>query len=240
VGRLLLVGNSRWHWAERRGSGLQVWHEAGPPPGTSSPEATWADVEAWACVGRLPPQLDLPAGRRLGLEAVPLRDTPPWLGIDRALAGWQAWRQQGAGVLVADAGTCLSLTWIDGDGRFRGGRLSAGVALQLRSLGQATAQLPQLEMAAAVAHADGEADPLTADPWPTATAAAMERGCLMACAATVRQGCRDLQRSGACVRLWLTGGDAEGLAPLLRAAGLEPVLAPDLALEGLAALAGLS
>ena len=233
MGRLLLVGNSRWHWAERHSEGLTVWHESGPPEPIGAVHDPWADLEAWACVGRLPPELSLPPDQRLALEQVPLRDVPPWLGIDRALAGWQAWHRQGSGVLVADAGTCLSLTWIDGEGRFRGGRLSAGLGLQLRSLGQATAQLPQLEAAAV-------GDAMAADPWPIATAAAMDLGCLKACAAAVMQGWTDLQAAGSPCWLWLTGGDGERLAPLLRAAGLMPELAPDLVLEGLAALADLS
>ena len=233
MGRLLLVGNSRWHWAERHSEGLTVWHESGPPEPIGAAHDPWADLEAWACVGRLPPELSLPPDQRLALEQVPLRDVPPWLGIDRALAGWQAWHRQGSGVLVADAGTCLSLTWIDGEGRFRGGRLSAGLALQLRSLGQATAQLPPLD-------GSSVGDTPTADPWPTATAAAMEQGCLKACAAAVLQGWADLQTAGEPCHLWLTGGDGERLAPQLRAAGLRPELAPDLVLEGLAALTRVS
>jgi len=37
-------------------------------------------------------------------------------------------------------------------------------------------------------------------------------------------------------RLWLTGGDGDGLAPLLREQGMALELAPDLALQALAAL----
>ena len=233
MGRLLLVGNSRWHWAEREADGLTVWHDPGPPIGLEKAVDPWADLEAWACVGQMPQELALPADKRLALEQVPLQGVPPWLGIDRALVGWLAWLRQGSGVLVADAGTCLSLTWVDQGGRFRGGRLSAGLALQLRSLGQATAQLPPLDGAS-------WGDSPTADPWPTATAAAMEQGCLKACAAAVLQGWADLQTAGEPCHLWLTGGDGERLAPHLRAAGLRPELAPDLVLEGLAALTRVS
>jgi type III pantothenate kinase len=233
MGRLLLVGNSRWHWAERQVDGLRVWHEPGPPAAGSPAPDPWADLEAWACVGRLPAAVQLPPRQRLRLEQVPLQAAPPWLGIDRALAGWQAWRRQGGAVLVADAGTCLSLTWIDAQGRFRGGRLSAGLALQLRSLGQATAQLPQLDGAAA-------REAVALDAWPTSTASAMAQGCLTACAAAVLQGSRELEAAAEPHRLWLTGGDGERLEPLLRAAGLVPELASDLVLEGLAALTGLS
>lgn len=224
MGRLLLVGNSRWHWAEREAGALRVWHQA-PPERLES--TSWRDLEAWACVGALPPGDAPPAARRIGLEQVPLRRMPPWLGVDRALVGWQAWRRQGGGVLVADAGTCLSLTGVDGQGQFLGGRLSAGLALQLRSLGSATAALPERLDARAVGADDAA--------WPTQTAAAMRQGCLRACAAAVARGWRE--RPDGAGALWLTGGDGALLEPLLRQEGLEPRLAPDLGLEALAALA---
>ena len=230
MGRLLLVGNSRWHWAERAAAGqpegLRCWHEPGPPP---APQG-WSDLEGWAAVGAVPDGLGLPPQQRLGLERVPLAEMPPWLGVDRALAGWQAWRRQGKGVLVADAGTCLSLTWVEGRGRFRGGRLSAGLGLQLNSLGVATAALPELPPGTG---AWERVDPL--ETWPKATAAAMVQGCLRACAASIAQAWGDLSPGDPCA-LWLTGGDGPRLMPLLQAGGLAPQLAPDLCLEALAAL----
>ena len=160
------------------------------------------------------------------------RSTPAWLGIDRALVGWRAWQQQQAGVLVADAGTALSLTWIEQQGTFRGGRISAGVALQLRALAQGTARLPDVERAAAL-------EPL--DLWPQATEAAMGQGCLQAVAAAIEQAwCELAQQPQPPAGLWLTGGDAALLHPLLAARGVASCLAPDLALESLAALSGLS
>jgi len=233
VGRLLLVGNSRWHWAERQPTGLRVWHGQAPSPAAGP--APWGDLEAWACVGAVPAGLELPGERRIGLAQVPLQQLPPWLGIDRALVGWRAWRRQGQAVLVADAGTCLSLTRVDGEGCFRGGRLSAGLALQLRSLGQATAQLPQLQLP----KTDAERAPWHGAEvaWPVETAAAMVEGCLSACAAAVAQAWRDGAQTGEPAALWLTGGDAARLAPLLLRQGVPAVLAPDLALEALAQLA---
>lgn len=71
-------------------------------------------------MGRLSAALALPEERRIELAQVPLQQLPPWLGVDRALVGWRAWRRQTQAVLVADAGTCLSLTCVDGQGRFRG------------------------------------------------------------------------------------------------------------------------
>jgi len=233
------VGNSRWHWAQRQPNGLRGWHEAGPPDG-SGPEQ-WRDLEAWACVGRLSAALALPQERRIGLAQVPLQPLPPWLGVDRALVGWRAWRCQAQAVLVADAGTCLSLTCIDGQGRFRGGRLSAGLALQLRSLGLATAQLPDLpEPLPVLSRAAALQSSPSASDWPVETTDAMVQGCLRACAAAVAQAWRERCSDGGPWALWLTGGDATLLEPLLRQQGIASVLAPDLALEALAELAELT
>jgi type III pantothenate kinase len=135
-------------------------------------------------------------------------------------------------VLVADAGTALSLTLVDGDGRFCGGRLAAGVALQLRALAGGTALLPTLDQPWWQEPAPG--------PWPLETRAAMVRGCLEAVAAAIAQAWLEARGSGgpggAC-QLWLTGGDGDQLAPLLAAQGVPFTLASNLALESLAALA---
>jgi type III pantothenate kinase len=170
----------------------------------------------------------------LGLEAVPLRAMPVWLGVDRALAGWEAWRRQqaagaGGAVLVADAGTALSLTRVDDQGAFAGGRLMAGLRLQLSALAAATAQLP------ADVPVDGPGTLHDLDAWPAATEAAMATGCLWGLAAAICQAATALQADGP-VGLWLTGGDAPLLVPLLGEMGHRCVLAPGLCLEGLAAL----
>jgi len=229
--RVLLVGNSRWHWADSGTGALRCWHA--PPPQTRPLEG-WPGLRAWARVGAVGPPLHLPADRELRLADVPLGQAPPWLGIDRALAGWAAWRCQRAGVLVADAGTALSLTRVDGAGVFRGGRISAGLALQLRGLGQSTALLPSLE--------PGSLE-VSLDPWPQATAAAMGLGCLQACAGAIAEAWAEVACDGLGAgqpwTLWLTGGDGPALAPLLEQRGLAFRWAPDLCLEALAELAGL-
>lgn len=226
--RWLLIGNSRWHWAERRADGgLRVEHQ--PPPLRAEGPPPWA----WAAVGPVPPGPGLPSAHRLDLAAVPLRGMPPWLGIDRALAGWWAWRQLGCAVLVADCGTVLSLTRVDGEGRFAGGRLQAGVALQLRAMAAGTAALPpppESGEAAGEGACDGAVPLLGSEPWPAATAAAMAVGVERGLAAAVADAARE---AGAGVRLVLTGGDAERLAALLDG---RPLLWPDLCLEALAAL----
>ncbi len=252
LGAVVLLGNSRWHWAElgswegASGAGtsdrqapfevaaLRCFHTPAAPESLPIPPARW---RAWAAVGALPGGLDLPAPRRLTLEQVPLGGLPPWLGIDRALVGWGAWSRQArlspaTPVLVADAGTALSLTLVDGDGRFCGGRLAAGVTLQLRALAEGTALLPQLDQA-------WWQDPIPG-PWPLETRDAMVRGCLEAGAAAIAQAWRQANGpsgSGGTCQLWLTGGDGEAFAPLLADQGVPFTAAPNLALESLAALA---
>ena len=234
--RWLLIGNSRWHWAERQGAGLRVWHRPAPvgdllPP---IPPSEWP--LAWAASGALPAGV-LPEERRLGLAAVPLAGMPPWLGVDRALAGWEAWRRFAAPVLVADAGTVLSLTRVDAAGRFAGGRLLAGVGLQLRAMAAGTAALPDLATGSGCVEAQGA--------WPTGTEAAMRSGVQRGLAAAVAQAAREVMAEEPGARLVLTGGDAAALAALLESGpghrqqgqaldpGLVPHLLEDLCLEAL-------
>ncbi|MFN9644978.1 MAG: type III pantothenate kinase [Cyanobacteriota bacterium] len=193
--RWLLIGNSRWHWAERSPDGqLSGWDEAPPARGEEGhPPLTWA------AVGPPPDPAWAPADRQVDVGDVPLTGCPPWLGIDRALAGWGAWRESAEAVLVADAGTVLSLTLVDASGHFRGGRLLAGLALQLEAMGNRTALLPRLP-----ATDTGEWEAEEGDgTWPRATADAMRVGVETALVAAVVEAAR---ASGS-RRLVLTGGD---------------------------------
>ncbi len=204
LSRWLLVGSSRWHLAE--GDAGRVQFRDGQAEGLTLP----SPPVAWAAVGAVPPERPLPPERRVRLDQVPLHGTPPWLGIDRALAGWEAWRQARRPVLVADAGTVLSLTLVDGEGRFRGGRLLPGVALQLRSMAQATRSLPLLVPPWPEPGLFG-----AAPPWPAPTDAAMRKGVGAGVAAAIEDGLSAAEAAlpGTC--LVLTGGDGELLQPIL-------------------------
>ena len=225
AGPWLLIGNSRWHWAEGPAHARRYWSEAPRPVLPQRPER-------WAAVGPVPAGLD-PAGR-ISLAQIPLAVAPAWLGVDRALAGWQAWQRSAGPVLVADAGTAMSLTWIDRQGRFAGGRLLAGAALQLRALHAGTQALPLLQ------------DPALrwpADAWPQQTAAAMAVGVLDGLAGALQRAAAGLAQQQPGLQLWLTGGDGQALHPLLEPSGeqgLHWTLAPGLCLDGLAAAAALS
>lgn len=232
--RWLLIGNSRWHWAEAAPTGLSLWHEA---PAAGAATARAGSPLAWAAVGAVPADARLDEAGRLGLSEVPLRQVPPWLGIDRALGGWRAWQEQpDQPVLVADAGTVLSLTRVDRTGGFRGGRLLAGVALQLRAMAAGTTALPDRSVGS-MGLGSGEGGPR--DPWPIATAAALEEGVVRGLAAAITAAAQEVLTAERECRLVLTGGDAPLLFPLV-----EPALAgsmavswrPALCLEALARL----
>ncbi|MEB3266727.1 MAG: type III pantothenate kinase [Cyanobacteriota bacterium] len=202
--RWLLIGNSRWHWAAPGPAGLLVWHGA---PASHRPDG----LVAWAAVGPVPEPEAWPTHRRLRLDGVPLEGAPAWLGIDRALAAWQATVDSGgAPVLVADAGTVLSLTRLEAGGRFGGGRLLAGLELQLRAMAAGTALLPR---PSGVGGAAGV--------WPMATEAAMvigvQRGLAAAVAAAAAEAADPGPWFGADpLHLWVTGGDGPVLFPLIQ------------------------
>lgn len=207
--------------------GLHCWSA---PAGEGGLEG----LVGWAAVGPLPPGVALDPRRRLHLSDVPLSDVPPWLGLDRALAGWQAHRLSGQAGLVADAGTALSLTRITAEGCFAGGRLLAGAGLQLHAMAGATVALPRLQL-------PHQLPPqLPADGWPRSTEAAMATGVLRGLAAAVAQAAFEAEGQEPGTILWITGGDGELLAPLveelLAASPIAVRRAPQLVLEALVAL----
>ena len=218
--RCLLIGNSRWHWAEHDSHGWTYRHTSPDPAAVGSGAA---DIEAWAAVGVLPANSGLDPRRRLQAVDVPLKHVPPWLGIDRVFAAWAALQKQQAsgsvpqGLLVADAGTVLSLTRVMADGGFAGGQLVAGLRLQLRAMAEGALQLsdpgPSLKLL---------------DGFPRSTAAAMQQGALQALVGVVEQA----QRLAA-QPLWLCGGDGPSLIEPLRQRGVPFTHEPELVLEGM-------
>lgn len=232
------MGNSRWHCAEACGFPNPRIRHLRPEEGLA-----WLGAAAplgWAAVGAMPPGDALDPRFRLQTPDVPLRDVPPWLGVDRALAGWMAWRLQGSAVLVADGGTVLSLTHIDAAGGFRGGRLMGGLSLQLTAMAEGTAALPEPPAPSALEAL------LAGGAWPRDTRSAMVVGVAHGLADALASALLELRRTDPGCVLVLTGGDGETLLPLVRVAlgagptaseGPAPVtLEADLALRGLMAL----
>lgn len=172
---------------------------------------------------------------RISLGDVPLRQAPPWLGVDRALGAWMAWRCSqerqldcSRGLLLVDAGTVLSLTRVTADGCFGGGQLIPGYRLQLRAMAAGTLGLPSTPKE------------LTNDAlqevFPQQTVAAMQRGVLEAMLASIAAAQQHAQGL-----LWICGGDAALLKK--HWAGATELLQPEVELQLQALLslgAGLS
>ncbi len=216
----LLIGNSRWHWAEHISG---HWNFVHATPDTARLRSFERNLVAWASVGPIPSEICLKQRHRISLEQIPLKNMPSWLGVDRALGAWGALnraKQSGMkspGLIVVDAGTVLSLTRVTVDGQFQGGQLAAGLRLQLASmeLGAENLSDPGLGF-------------VPEDFFPYETADAMRRGSLQALLGMLLEA-----HSQAEWPLWLCGGDSLILFRELSHRGIEVAHFPDLVLEGM-------
>lgn len=147
---------------------------------------------------------------------------PERLGVDRFLAMAAAHARgasdaQCAAALVVGVGTALTIDLLDDDGRHRGGRIAPSPALMREALHARAAQLPRI---------GGDYVEFAGD-----TDAALASGCLGAAVALIERSARHAgDMLGTTPRLWLHGGGAEMLLPLLGPARHVPALV----LEGLA------
>lgn len=91
--------------------------------------------EGWVVylIGR---DLDVPMQGRLDPEAV--------TGHDRILAALAAYDTMKQACIVVDAGTAITVDFVDGEGVFHGGAIAPGPRISLHALHQSTAALPDL------------------------------------------------------------------------------------------------
>ena len=168
---------------------------------------------------------------------------PTRLGDDRWIGAVAAWHLAGCyrAVCAISIGTALTIDVVDVDGRHRGGLIAPGPTLMLQSLLRDTAQIaPRAKAGRSASRRKASATaavesklPMLADD----TDRAIELGCLSAAAAMVDRTVVDVTRTlrGRPV-VFLTGGAADAVAPLLRSACKQH---DDLVLRGLAILAGI-
>ncbi|MEM8835795.1 MAG: type III pantothenate kinase [Planctomycetota bacterium] len=168
---------------------------------------------------------------RIGEElAIPLQhrlETPETTGQDRllnALAAHQVMRQA---TVVVDAGTALTVDFIDGEGVFQGGAIAPGARMMLHALHTQTSALPEIEL-----------DHPGEDPFGRSTRGAMLRGAVWGLNAMARGL---IERYALAYEAYpsvvVTGGDAD-----LIFAGDETVdrIVPDLTLRGIAMAARIA
>jgi type III pantothenate kinase len=226
------VGNTRVKWA--RVVAGQLTDIVGLPPDTRSWE--W-QLEAW----RLPPQQvwvvtgvqpahrdELAAWlRSRGQVAHVLRsaadlplqvavDEPDKAGIDRLLnaVAVPARRRSAGSVVIIDAGSAVTVDYLDETGAFRGGAILPGLRLMAQALHEHTALLPLVE----VHEPPG--------PLGTSTITAMQAGIFWA----VVGGVQKLVDQHKPATVFLTGGDAALLANQIEP---RPVVWPEMTLEGI-------
>lgn len=82
---------------------------------------------------------NIPIGRQLDREAL--------VGEDRLLNAAAAYDVLKQACVIVDAGTAMTVDFVDGNGTFHGGAICPGAQLMLDSLTRRTAQLPEVEFA---------------------------------------------------------------------------------------------
>ncbi len=133
---LLLVGNSRLHWAKYSKNQSKFFHTKKEQ---KVPENIDLDQLIWASVGKLPNFL-LKKENEIKTKDIQLSNLPDYFGVDRALACIAALKNIDnpfkKDLLIADFGTILSITKLNSNGSIIGGQLLPGFLTQLKSMEQ--------------------------------------------------------------------------------------------------------
>jgi type III pantothenate kinase len=232
------IGNSRikWGWCQ----GGRIAERASLPP--DDPTAWQGQLDAWKLIrpgswvissvqpkrrdrlvewicGRGDHVLLLEQARQLPLQV--LLEYPDRVGIDRLLNAVAAQAErQNAPAIIADAGSAVTVDWLDEAGAFRGGTILPGLRLMAQALHDHTALLPLVELR-------NPAPPVLG----TSTPAAIEAGIFYGVAGAINTLIKLFDaHSPVRPRIFLTGGDA---ALLKECIDQRARLWPDMTLEGI-------
>lgn len=80
--------------------------------------------------------------------------TPATLGHDRIATASEAWIEYRRAVMVVDAGTCITVDFVNKDGVYLGGAIMPGLDMKFRALHNFTAHLPLLNIGDAISDAN--------------------------------------------------------------------------------------
>lgn len=128
---------------------------------------------------------------------------PQRLGVDRWLALLAAWQERKQPALIIDAGSAITVDWLDEQGLHRGGHIVPGLALLERALRSGTAGVrAQIDTIGSVAPG-------------TSTDAAVNQGVLAMAAGYLRYVLQEAWPGTEKARLLLCGGDGPVLEPFL-------------------------
>jgi type III pantothenate kinase len=231
------VGNTRTRWGIYRGresTGVSVaTNEAAPADVAAAATEGGPTLVALASVNNPVAAGIESALRATGCEVLrvgrdlnpPLQhvlDDASTLGSDRALCAFAAFSLIGAACVVVDAGTAITVDFVDGEGTFHGGAIAPGVNMMLRALHEQTAALPQIAF---------EPQDPSRGPFGRDTRHAMQLGVAAAARGLVRDLVeRYAEKYEAYPRVVATGGDA---AALFENDDLVERIIPDLQLIGI-------
>lgn len=72
--------------------------------------------------------------------------TPHTLGSDRIAAAVGAWNERpGNNMLIIDAGSAITVDFVDRNGTYKGGNISPGIKMRLKALHEYTGRLPMID-----------------------------------------------------------------------------------------------
>ena len=158
----LTIGNSRLHWALFTDSQLiKAWDTAHLANQIDSAKSLFKAIDPWCqnivddsfpvyIASVVPSQTALWRNYSdyvsIDLFDIPLKNTYPTFGIDRALAVYGAGEVYGYPCLVIDAGTALTFTGVDGQKALVGGAIVLGLRAQFKGLHRQTAALPEVSL----------------------------------------------------------------------------------------------
>jgi type III pantothenate kinase len=154
------------------------------------------------------------------------------VGQDRLLDALGAYARSNQACVVIDAGTAVTVDFVDGEGTFHGGVIAPGLRMMLAALHQHTAALPLVEPTRDLLPAPTtEDDQPASNPFGKTTAQALVRGAANAIRGLVHTSVDQYATFyGAYPRVVATGGDA----PLLfENDPLVETIVPDLTLIGM-------
>ncbi len=224
------VGNTRIKWGlVQQGQVTQI-AGLGPEdtPGWQEQLERWRlpPASRWVLAGVHPARLEALAdwlrhrGEQVSLllhaRELPLRvelEKPDHVGIDRLLdaVAVNSRRQPGVPAVIIDAGSAVTVDYVDENGAFRGGAILPGFRLMAKALHDYTALLPLIELPSSI-------PPVPGVSTPTAMAAGVfwaVAGGIQGLIAAYRQKGADGQGGPVAPEVHLTGGDGAVLANVL-------------------------
>jgi type III pantothenate kinase len=150
------------------------------------------------------------SARVLNLKEIPIPGIYPTMGIDRALALWGAIEVWGYPCLVIDAGTALTFTGAGSNRELIGGAILPGLSLQLKSLQQNTAALPEIFLPKTLPQR-----------WTTETSQAIASGVIYSAIVGIEDFISDWLQQFPNSQIILTGGDCQLILSYLQAKNAE-------------------